>query len=358
MDAGWAGCCLRLLWTVNREISSGGDLLLREAVRDNGWGHFAFVLSVVYSRLTGISLPNCAFWAAKSGLKATFWALFVALTCPFAAAQAPNSAFSGPFLHIPKLNLAAWLAAGLDPAAGPDLRPATPAELAMADGQEPAAPPPPTPQQTASQKKKRTYSKSATAGSPGHIFWIVPAYKVNYAGHFKPLTPHEKFQEWAQSAYDPLGLAATAVEGATLEYSSTDGFCGYGNGFGNYMKCFGSLELDANDSSFFGDFVFTVWWHQDPRYFRLGEGSFPRRVFYAISRVFVTYNDQGKNVFYSSALAGTAMASIISNTYYPKQDRGVSLTMSRVAIDLGNTALYNGAAEFWPDIHRWMQRRF
>ena len=207
-------------------------------------------------------------------------------------------------------------------------------------------------------RKKRADSNSATSGSPGHIFWIVPAFKVNYGGHFTPLTPKEKFQEWAQGAYDPLGLTTTAVQAGTLEYSSPDGFCGYGTGFGNYSKCFGSMELDANDSSFLGDFVFTVWWRQDPRYFRLGKGGFCKRGLYTISRVFVTYNDSGKNVFYSSALAGTGIAAVLSNLYYPQQDRTVGHTMSRAAIDIGDTALYNGAAEFWPDIHHWLQRRF
>lgn len=260
---------------------------------------------------------------------------------------------TGPVSRIPALDLADWPAAKLAPASQSE-----PALFARLSEQDPA--PPPATAQTPQDfpRKKPAAGNSATSGSPGHIFWIVPAYKVSYAGHFKPLTPHEKFAEWAQSAYDPIGLAAGAVEAGTLEYSSTDGFCGYGHGWAAYGKCFGSLELDGDDSSFFGDFVFTVWWHQDPRYFRLGEGGFPRRVFYAISRVFITYNDSGRNVFYSSALAGTALASIVSNAYYPAQDRGAGHTMSRVAIDLGNTALYNGAAEFWPDIHHWLQRRF
>lgn len=213
--------------------------------------------------------------------------------------------------------------------------------------------------QSSSNKNRQKGSEpSSTSGSPGHIFWIVPAYKVNYSGQFKPLTPKEKFQEWAQSAYDPLGLATTVVQAGTLEYSSSDGFCGYGSHFSGYMKCLGSMELDANDSSFLGDYVFTVWWHQDPRYFRLGKGGFPKRVLYAISRVFVTYNDSGKNVFYSSGLAGTGIAAVLSNLYYPQSDRTVGHTFSRVAIDLGDTALYNGSAEFWPEIHRWVRRIF
>lgn len=204
---------------------------------------------------------------------------------------------------------------------------------------------------TAQKKTKRAQDKQAPPGSPGHIFWVVPAYKVEYGQNFKPLSPKEKFQEWAQAEYDPLGLGVGAFEAATIEHSSTDGFCGYGHGWGGYGECFGSLELDATDSSFLGDFVLPVWWHQDPRYFRLGEHSFGVRLWYAVSRVFVTYNDSGHTVFDSSALTGTVVAAGLSNLYYAPQDVGFGHTMSRIAIDLGNTALYNFAAEFWPDIH-------
>lgn len=206
--------------------------------------------------------------------------------------------------------------------------------------------------------KKRQYSPSATTGSPGHIFWVVPAYKVDYQHGFKPLTPREKFSEWAESTYDPLGLAIGAVEAGTLQYSSTDGFCGYGHGWVGYGKCYGSMQLDATDSSFIGDFALTVLLHQDPRYFRLGRGSFGTRTWYAITRVFVTHKDSGKMTFYSSGLTGTVVAAAVSNLYYPKSDVGLGPTVSRIGIDLGNTALYNGAAEFWPDIHRELRKVF
>jgi len=215
----------------------------------------------------------------------------------------------------------------------------------------------PNPSQDEKEQKKK-YSPSATTGSPGHMYWVVPAFKVNYSGHFQPLSPKEKFSEWAEGVYDPLGLGVTAFEAGTLEYSATDGFCGYGHGWGPYGQCYGSLELDATVSSFIGDYALAVWWHQDPRYFRLGKGSFCKRVLYAISRVFITYNDSGHNVFYSSALSGTVIASAVSNLYYPQQDRGVSNSVSRAGLDLGNTAIYNAAAEFWPDIHRGLQHMF
>ncbi|MEO6964760.1 MAG: hypothetical protein ABI076_02545, partial [Acidobacteriaceae bacterium] len=207
-------------------------------------------------------------------------------------------------------------------------------------------------------KEKKQYSPSPTTGSPGHIFWVEPAYKVDYDGKFQPLTPREKFHEWAQGAYDPLGFGVTAFEAGTLEYSSSDGFCGYGHGWDGYGKCFGSLELDSTVSSFIGDYALDVLWHQDPRYFRLGKGSVGKRLFYAISRVFVTYNDQGRTVFSSASLSGTVIAGTLSNLYYPSQNIGVSHTVNRIALDLGNTAIFNNAAEFWPDIHRGIRRIF
>ena len=251
--------------------------------------------------------------------------------------------------------LSADLAKGLSALAEKDLWAGTPRRLNVGgaglwpSNQEDA----PTVKQ-ANQKKN---NNPALQGSPGHIFWVVPAFKVDYGKKFTPLTPREKFEEWAQSAYDPLGLGAGAAE-AALEHSPRDGFCGYGQGWVGYGKCFGSAELDSDLSSFLGDYVFTVLMHQDPRYFRLGQGSFGKRTWYAFTRVFVTYSDSGRTVFYTSALSGTLIASAASNLYYPQQDRGFGLTMSRVAWDLGNTFLYNGAAEFWPDFKQRLHHLF
>lgn len=207
----------------------------------------------------------------------------------------------------------------------------------------------------ADQKDKKS---SAAQGSPKHIFFIVPAFHVAYLTTFKPLTPREKFDEWAQGTYDPRGLALYAFEAATLEHSSSDGFCGYGSEWGGYGKCFGALELDANTSSFLGDFLFPVIMHQDPRYFRLGQGSFGKRLGYAVSRVVVTHADSGRTVFFTSALSGTVIAAAISNLYYPAKDRGFGHTVNSIGLDLADTALFNVAAEFWPDISQKLHHAF
>ena len=208
---------------------------------------------------------------------------------------------------------------------------------------------PPAPQPTQS---------SAEQGSPKHIFLVVPAFHVTYQKQFKPLTPREKFDEWLQGTYDLRGLGLYAFEAATLEHSSRDGFCGYGKHWGSYGKCFGSMELGANISSFFGDFLFPVIMHQDPRYFYRGEGSFGKRMLYAVSYVFLTHADSGRTVFFVSALSGSVLAAAASNLYYPRKERGFGPSLHRMGIDLGDTALFNVAAEFWPDIRHKLGRVF
>jgi hypothetical protein len=116
------------------------------------------------------------------------------------------------------------------------------------------------------------------------------------------------------------------------------------------------MELDANISSFFGDFLFPVIMHQDSRYFRRGEGSVAGRTLYAVSRVFLTHADSGRTVFSSSALAGSVIGAATSNLYCPTQDRGLGPSLHRMAIDLRNTAFFNVAAEFWPDIEQKLGR--
>jgi hypothetical protein len=88
------------------------------------------------------------------------------------------------------------------------------------------------PQSQPSLPERQSTQSSAGQGSAKHIFWLVPAFHVSYLRQFKPLTPREKFDEWLQGTYDPQGLSLYALESATLEHSSHDGFCGYGKGWG------------------------------------------------------------------------------------------------------------------------------
>ena len=91
---------------------------------------------------------------------------------------------------------------------------------------------------------------------------------------------------------------------------------------------------------------------EDPRYFRLGHGSFKHRFGYALAQEFVCHTDKGGRMFHFSNLLGAFTSGGISNAYYPEADRGFGLTMSRSGIALMYGSLGGLLSEFWPDIDR------
>jgi hypothetical protein len=62
--------------------------------------------------------------------------------------------------------------------------------------------------------------------------------------------------------------------------------------------------------------IFPTLLHQDPRYFRRHEGTGRSRLGYAISRLFITRTDSGRNQFNYSEIVGSATSLAISNAYY------------------------------------------
>jgi hypothetical protein len=91
---------------------------------------------------------------------------------------------------------------------------------------------------------------------------------------------------------------------------------------------------------------------EDPRYFRLGEGSVKHRLGYAIVQEFVCRTDSGGRSFSFENVLGAFSSGGLSNVYYPSSDRGLSLTMSRSAIALAYGSVGGLVDEFWPDISR------
>jgi hypothetical protein len=149
---------------------------------------------------------------------------------------------------------------------------------------------------------------------------------------------------------DPFPFAAYALQAGVSQAS--DSHSGYGQGLAGYGKRFGAACLDGTSARFFGTYAFPALLHQDPRYFRKGQGSAWSRVRYSITRGFVTRADSGKTQPNWSNVFGKFTAAGLSNLYYPNADRGANLTLTRVVISLGYQTVGNLAIEFWPEIHK------
>ena len=97
--------------------------------------------------------------------------------------------------------------------------------------------------------------------------------------------------------------------------------------------------------------------HQDPRYFRLGEGGFLRRTGYVFSRIVITRGDSGQSQFNFSEIGGNAVAAEISLAYHPAADRNFSSALGVWSTQIVWDGIANELKEFWPDMHRRMSRK-
>lgn len=137
---------------------------------------------------------------------------------------------------------------------------------------------------------------------------------------------------------------------------ATNGNPSFGQGIEGYAKRFGTTYGDFAIENMMTEGIFPTLLHQDPRYFRRGEGNRRSRLGYAVSRLFITRNDSGRNQFNYSEIAGSATSLAISNAYYP-DGRTAGNNLGRYALQLGFDAASNVLKEFWPDVKRKLPRR-
>ncbi|HEU5401420.1 MAG TPA: hypothetical protein VFU86_08690 [Terriglobales bacterium] len=186
--------------------------------------------------------------------------------------------------------------------------------------------------------------------SGGRVFGIVPEFNVTSIKDAKPLTAKGKWRLFVKQTVDPFTFVGAAFTSGLGQ--ATDSFHDYGQGWAGYGERFGAAAADSVDGSLWGGFIFPVIFKQDPRYFRLGDGSIKHRIGYSISRIAVTRTDSGHHAFNFSEVLGNLVAGGIANAYYPQADRGVGLTFQRAGVVTGLGALGKIGQEFLPDIDR------
>jgi|SRR5690349_10059562 len=207
--------------------------------------------------------------------------------------------------------------------------------------------PQPKPEAPVSEKTKEQEEKQERSK---RVLGVLPQFGVTNIRDARPLRPSEKFRLFARSAFDPVEFGIVGIQAGISQ--ATNGFPAYGQGAEGYGKRYGAAFADQVSAGLFGNFVYPTLLKQDPRYFRMGEGSFGKRALNGISQVFVAHADRGGRQFNFSAVMGAFTAGGISNAYYPDDDRGVGLTLSRAAIALGYGMAGGVFDEFWPDINK------
>jgi hypothetical protein len=176
----------------------------------------------------------------------------------------------------------------------------------------------------------------------------LPQFTVTDRKNAPPLTPKGKFRLFYKSAFDPAEFVVVGIQAGISQAQNS--FPAYGQGASGYSKRYGAAFADQVSSTFFTSFAYPVLLKEDPRYFRLGEGSFKHRFGYALSQIVIAHKDKGGRTFNWSSALGALTSGSISNAYYPQADRGFGLTLNRAGISLLYGSLGGLGSEFWPDI--------
>jgi len=183
------------------------------------------------------------------------------------------------------------------------------------------------------------------AAEKQRLLGVIPNFYTSYTLDAAPMTAKQKFQFAARGTFDPVSMLGVGF-GAGIE-QATNAFSGYGQGAAGYGKRFGAKFADGRDSDFLTHAVFPSLFHQDPRYFYLGPGSpFKTRLAHAVGSAFFTRNDNGLTAPNYSYLLGDVSAAALSNLYYPRANRGVSLVFTNAAVGLAGRIGGNILREF------------
>jgi hypothetical protein len=187
------------------------------------------------------------------------------------------------------------------------------------------------------------------APKPSHRATVSASPKLGF-----PLTPKQKLVLASEESIDPLTLIESGTKAGF--YQVTGFRRKFGTGGAGYAREFGVSVADGAFRNVFGDFVFASILHEDPRYFREGEGGFKGRLEYALSRTFITRSDAGQDVFNWSGVLGSAAAAGVANLYYPRQYRTPAQTVYNVGWFLLGDGANNVIQEFLPDLYDHLRK--
>ncbi|HYU45980.1 MAG TPA: hypothetical protein VEK84_07360 [Terriglobales bacterium] len=211
-------------------------------------------------------------------------------------------------------------------------------------------PPPNSPGTTPSAQSDASVPRKRT---PVALFVMLDKKSIVFpdiAADSARLSTGQKFKLFVDSGISLHTLAESSL-GAAISQAA-DSPHGYGQGGDGYAKRFGSSMASGASSNFFGTFLLASAFHQDPRFFPERDPTFGRSVKYSLQRIFVTRDDEGRDVANWSGLMGPLLSEGLANAYWPEQDRTAGQTFQRYGIDLGVRLGGNMLREYWPVFFR------
>jgi hypothetical protein len=170
------------------------------------------------------------------------------------------------------------------------------------------------------------------------------------------LEPGAKFLLFLQDSIDPVSVLAAGFDAGLDQGSNKDPTFGQG-GLG-YGRRFGANFAAQTTSRFFGDFLYPTIFSEDPRYYRMGQGSKRARLLHAMSHTVVARRDNGRPMFNFTEWLGTASSVTLNNVYHPGNRPGAAAAARNSAFIVLQDMGFDVLREFWPEVARKFKMPF
>jgi hypothetical protein len=204
-------------------------------------------------------------------------------------------------------------------------------------------------------------STLSTPSLPCSQMTTIPASSLLNSGGFpdapsayRPLSPHCRFEIFVRQTYSPYTFASATFDATWAQMFAQ--WPQYGGGMQGWSKRLGATLADVESRRFIQTFALASLLHEDPRYYPSEAHGLISRAWYAATRVLVTRDDYGRDVFNQSEFLGASMVSSLQDAYYPRPDRTFSATVNRFVGTLSSDATTNILHEFTPDLKRMFHK--
>ena len=222
------------------------------------------------------------------------------------------------------------------------------AASASSAGESPAAAlpdapqPQPAPEQVASAPRQMTFAPPAPARKYAQVI------EPGQAAH--KFTPTQKLIFSFTEVGRPITILPSLFSAGYEQLFNSDPK--YGHDAGAFGEKFGASMLRRATLRVFADGIFADAFHQDPRYYRIAQGSIVHRSLLSMRQAVIRRNDDGQNQFNYSGIAGRAVSAALTVTYYPEP----SITANVVGKTFGYSILTDAGGnlllEFLPNVIR------
>jgi hypothetical protein len=170
-----------------------------------------------------------------------------------------------------------------------------------------------------------------------------------------PLTWEQKGYVALHNVSDPGNLATIAlISGISV---AVDPHSDYGPGLKGFGKNAGVSLLQDATVEFFGTFAVPSIVHQDPRYYRMPDQPFKKRLIYSISRTVISRHDDGSPMPNYGTLLEYPINAEISNLYVPGIQSDGASTAKRILVGYALDPINNLLTEFLPDVAKHVRVR-